>query len=533
MRECSFMQRRLSEGRFSWILLAAILALLLPLKIRSMPGAGPYGLDASYYFQIARHVAEGDGLLTSVSLYHEGLHPLPAPARIYPLWPLLLGWTGRIMGLISAANLVPAALFFLDLVLVYLLSRRLGLALGAHPDRQPFRLIGPLDAGHLGVALFATNPIFWSSTSHPYTEGLALALALGALIAGDSACRSGRPSLAAATGVLSGLAFLARSQMAVLIAAIALVLLILAVTMRKFWVLPVAFLGSSALAVTPWFLFKAVQPVSTIDVGRFVTWTESPNLGAWVSERLPGIWVAFDPSSQLSYFSSFGSAALLVPLALVAAAVRVGMTDGWKKGIPQPSHAILWFTVGIAILNHALLLHHKAEYFLPWLFGWRHGLPFIFALLPATVYLAIFPSRASRVAVAVLVAVTVVTGSLRIGIGTEVKPRQTSGEAAFARWVSDQDRPPTMLTRHAQTFGMLTQGRYHWIECGEPPEQTRRMIDRLGLEYVVLQEMDRGCAFLQGLGGTLEVEEVFGLEGERVWLLRLRNRRTVSEEEGT
>ena len=40
--------------------------------------------DGIYYFQIAQHVANGDGLRTSVSLYGQGLRDMPAPATVQP-----------------------------------------------------------------------------------------------------------------------------------------------------------------------------------------------------------------------------------------------------------------------------------------------------------------------------------------------------------------------------------------------------------------------------------------------------------------
>src|SRR5688572_3563244 len=69
------------------------------------------GKDGGYYFQIARHVSEGDGLLTSVSLYHQGLEPLPQRSTVYPAWPWLLGQVGSVIGIERAARAVPTALF--------------------------------------------------------------------------------------------------------------------------------------------------------------------------------------------------------------------------------------------------------------------------------------------------------------------------------------------------------------------------------------------------------------------------------------
>src|SRR5438093_1192372 len=69
-------------------------------------------------------VAAGHGLVTSVCLYHQGLKRLPAKTNIYPLWPLLLGGAGRVMGMTTAARLLPRLMFLVDLLLLYLLTLR-------------------------------------------------------------------------------------------------------------------------------------------------------------------------------------------------------------------------------------------------------------------------------------------------------------------------------------------------------------------------------------------------------------------------
>jgi hypothetical protein len=43
--------------------------------------------DGLYYYQVAQHVAngDGDGLVTSVSLYGQGLRDMPTPTNAQPL----------------------------------------------------------------------------------------------------------------------------------------------------------------------------------------------------------------------------------------------------------------------------------------------------------------------------------------------------------------------------------------------------------------------------------------------------------------
>src|SRR4030081_94598 len=111
-----------SDRKRRLIVLALLLAPLVTLHVLHAPRRGPFSNDPSYYLQVARHVAAGDGLMSSVSLYHEGLTPLPQPFDLYPLWPLLLGGVGKVIGVIAAANVLPQIFFVLDLYLFYLLA---------------------------------------------------------------------------------------------------------------------------------------------------------------------------------------------------------------------------------------------------------------------------------------------------------------------------------------------------------------------------------------------------------------------------
>ena len=118
---------------------------------------GHYRYDGSVYYEVARNVAEGRGLQTRLSLYHQGRRELPGPSTLYPLWPLTLGGAGAILGLERAATALPEALFFLDLILLYALARRLAgngseiIAIGGRPL---------VDVGHLAVLAFRSNRIF-------------------------------------------------------------------------------------------------------------------------------------------------------------------------------------------------------------------------------------------------------------------------------------------------------------------------------------------------------------------------------------
>ncbi|HVR41673.1 MAG TPA: hypothetical protein VMU84_21430, partial [Thermoanaerobaculia bacterium] len=108
------------------LVLALILAALFGMKLAYLPGTGPYSLDGSFYVNAARNVEEGVGLKTNVSMYHRGNLVLPTRSRlIYPLWPLLLGYTGRAIGLVRAINVLTPLFYLIDLILLYVVVRRL------------------------------------------------------------------------------------------------------------------------------------------------------------------------------------------------------------------------------------------------------------------------------------------------------------------------------------------------------------------------------------------------------------------------
>jgi hypothetical protein len=75
----------------AWMVWLSTCMVLAATKLRFMSAAMPWGPDAGFYLNVARHIRDGQGVLTSVSLYHQGMPTLPHPSSIYPLWPWLLG----------------------------------------------------------------------------------------------------------------------------------------------------------------------------------------------------------------------------------------------------------------------------------------------------------------------------------------------------------------------------------------------------------------------------------------------------------
>src|SRR5437868_6837078 len=87
-------------------------------------------------------------------------------------------------------------------VFLALLAARLARRLAAARAR-PFARV-PVNVGHVAAALFASAPVLFYATSLPYTEGLAFAVCLGALLFADLAATAAAPPRMALFAALAG-----------------------------------------------------------------------------------------------------------------------------------------------------------------------------------------------------------------------------------------------------------------------------------------------------------------------------------------
>ena len=88
-------------------LLLVLLGALVPLKAQLRYGLGKWANDADHYYTLARSVAEGEGLKSNLSLYYQGFKTLTHFVTGSPVWPLLLGAVGAVVGLDNAAYGCP------------------------------------------------------------------------------------------------------------------------------------------------------------------------------------------------------------------------------------------------------------------------------------------------------------------------------------------------------------------------------------------------------------------------------------------
>ncbi len=524
------------DRRPSWALLALIVAGAVGVKIAAWPSpVGHHALDGSNYYQVAAHVAAGDGLQTRLSLYHQGFRSFPHPSNIYPAWPLVLGYASRALGLSQAAVLVPIALYGLSIVLLYALTNRLAVAFGSD-GRLASRWAPSVDVGHVSALLFALNPVFFRHTSLPYAEGLVYATAFAALLALD-ATRTARSAWgwALAAGGLAAIAFLSRPQMAPLPVAILAGLLVTAHDRRDVVAAAAAALGAVLLVgAWAWHLSGFVGGLSPRILVDYAAYRETPALapfpitlaadgwGSFVLDRLAGVAVAFDPTHPNGYARSFGLAAYLVPLALVPLAMSAPTTRealGWLRR-PEARTFVAVLLAGLGALV-AVHLHHGTLIW-EWWFHWRHGLPLILPIALAIAGIAATRRTWVQAVAGLLVAGALVTGAISVRDTAAFLGRGTVGPSApeieLVAWADALPSPPSFVSTRAQALAAFSdRAAFHWTVCGDAPSQTATLLTDAGADYLILYPGEEHCPAIHGLLPHLALVRGFG--GLRVYAL--------------
>ena len=513
------------------LLLVAILGALSALSLMQFAGIGPYGSDAGNYYQIARNIALGRGMVTSVSLYHVGLDPLPQRSWMtYPAWPLLLGYTGRIIGLTAAANILPKLFYILDLLLFYALANVIATRWWGTPLLVPR---WSLDLGHVAMALLGTTAAFFWATTHPYTEGLAFASMFGSLLALDRGATSRRLGWFALASVLAGLSFLTRTQSVALIAGESMAMVLFAIRFRELRLPAGTYAAGVLAAVGCWYRFVFNQPSQTVDVGGFQMWEEPATALGWLSERWTGMLVSFS-ATEIGYYNLFRLATYLVPVAVILYLVRLAQRRARLLPVDvselAPYAVLLSAIAFVASLN----LFHET-FFISWLFGWRHGLPYILAIVLAIASLAHAESRVLRIATGAVVAVTIATAAVALTRDVIRTPptAPSPGELQMIEWLGKNHAGvPTLLTTHAQQLAVIYDAKFHWALCTDPPAKTLQLIERLPIDYVVVYPDERGCSFIDArvLAPHLRVAASFGSAEAPLMLLGTSGRRKPAVE---
>jgi hypothetical protein len=468
---------------------ALILAPLVTLHLQYIPHGGPFSVDGSFYMQAARSVAEENRLMTHVSLSTDGLSPFPAPWNSKPLWPIVLGLFAKVFGLFGAAMALPQIFYVIDLLLFAAVANRVNARLGGGAAWR----IGSdtIEAGHLVVLMIGTSFIFFQSTIFPYNEGLAFALALLSLLVLDRADEWPVLKWSAGAAALAGLSCLARYQMVALPLACAFVLLVTK-RLRAFAIYCI----TATIVVAPWMLYaRSLERYRVqIEAVPWEGWVRANSLVGQAGQIVRGLAVAFNPFESQSYFHSFGALMLLIPLALFV----------------RPRLALLPFVLAATgALSTLMLAHLELAGPQPWLFGDRHSLVFVFLILSALIACLARGARGVRIAAVAITIVGVAQGLHAIALCPRPGGGPSGSERQLISWLSARAPRATLLTTNAQILSVYVRNPLQWSECDVAATTTRKMLDKLHIEYVIVYANERGCAFVRGLDDRLTLAARF------------------------
>lgn len=513
-----------------------MLVLFASLKLAFHPGLGRNFLDGNFYFQIAQNVAAGDGLSTRVSLYHQGLKSFPHLTNMAPLWPLALAATGRAVGLPAAAEALPEFLYLLVLGLLFTLverlTERLGVAVPVEGRMPPWRHALAPRPGHAVVAMFGVNPVFFEFTSAPYTEAVSFVLIFGGLVLADRFDARPGPWLACAVWGFAALAILTRGQLLGLAAALALVPLLVAARGRarlRSLVVPAAVALAPLLAwavwlaswARPWSFRYLVAPASYRETPELMPFQQRVPIDgvlAKLADFLRGLGVAFSVSDHDGYAASFGVAVLIPAAALLLLVRHTSTVRCWLANVGEPGTLLVAATLVAAGGILAPLHLYHARFFKEWLFGFRHGLPFVLVIALSA---ALIVARGNRIFLGSLLALlAIATFQGASGVRDILEKRYVVGlagqEIAAFKWIAASEAGGPVITTAAQSLAPYSPWGLHWMECREPGSQTLALLRHAGARYLFLYPGEERCRFFRQAQAELRRVAVFGPAGRQL-----------------
>lgn len=492
------------------ILLALLLFALAALKVLHLQMPAGYNEDGWYYLEIARNVRDGLGLVSNVSLYHAGFPHFPHETPVYPAWPLLLGWVGRLVPLEEAARWLPALLYLGTLALAYPVVS--GLLPGPlFPGAWPV-----LTAGHAFVLFLGTQRHFFVHTSLPYTEGLAFLVLFAFLGRVAAFFRDQHPWRALELGLWLGLLLMVRSQMFLATLALGTTLGwgVLTARPRVPRALSLGLVGLGfVLSLTPWwrYLQTFVPDLSPTHLLRFDAYRATDHLSVmkvmvrtdgpldFLQDRARGVWVSMNPAGRYSWWGSFRLWWTALPVAaavglldLPRLRVRSGLRRAWVWAT-APEHQGRLFVLLLAAAGFgSLYTFHKRE-FAEWNFSTRH------ALTASGVFFLCFVSLARRPVLPRLFAVWLlcagayssVYGLLTLGddVANPLEPGDVP-RPTMVTWLNERqaaEGPLVVVAADARRLANFTPGvGYHWIFRRTSLRDLERMFEALGADYLLV-----------------------------------------------
>lgn len=499
-----------TPGRRTLLLLSPF-ALAAGLKLAHALLVKDTGVDGGYYTDVAKHVRDGEGISTCVSLYHQGFEQFPHASPIYPLWPLLHGLTARVIPLHAAGVGLGTAGWITAVLFAFLWGRRL--SPGPLWDRAPW-----FEAGHALALVLAVNSVFFRYTSVPYTEGLAFALLFAGLWWFHPRWKDLDVAGGFAMGVWLGALLLVRSQLVIVAMAAALThagaIVLLPERGRRI---------EAACACASAFLATL-----TPQLLRIGAWSEVP---PWVAllrfelarerallspmhvlvesaagtghlhnfvESLP---VAFAPRGPMAYWRVYQGFQYALPVALVVLAfaavrrIRDRSARDSLRAWARPERLGTVFAFALAAAGFLSLHFIRKDFTTEWHFGRRHSLTALFAFFLAWLFLARHASRAVRGTAALILAVTLACSH---ALAFKIVAHEWRGSSdartydALVRGLQEErnERKNFVVAlhgMHVQKVAWQTDGiGFHWIYRRTSAEDAAALA-RLGVRWILLE----------------------------------------------
>lgn len=499
------------------VLILSVFSVIAYYKISiALNGGLGIATDGGYYTDIARHVRDGHGLVTSISVHHKGYRFFPHPTSIYPGWPLLYGYASRLSSNLIATGIWINTISYLgSLVFAYHWGNRL------FPNR-PNSALSSLSAGTLLVLVMGLNAQYFAVTSMPLTEGPSYFLLMLFLwrFSGRWSCPSLKMGLE--MGVWLGVITLMRTQL-MLVALAALPILfaasVLASSERRQYMQ--AAVGAAAtflglLSVQLWWVRTFIPDAELFEVLQFnslqATRVLSPlnhiasfgGVEDWLKDKWSGVLEGFSlklsPYSYMRAFHAFQYAVLFAPIILIGHLAGLWRRTSMQSAIAairKPNNLHLVFTVVFAV--GALVSLHAIHKTISsaWWFGRRHSMPCTFAFFLSLLLLCRQRWMMARAIAMVLIGYSVFSGWKVMHERLEESKRENlPARTELVSWlkdaqVRDQDTL-IVVARNPQHLAIYTEGiGYHHFMEKTSADDIVAMFTELGADYLILKKKAR------------------------------------------
>lgn len=482
------------------LLLAAAFAPAVALKISHAILASDPGVDGGYYTDVAKHVRDGHGLATNLSLYHQGFETFPHVSPIYPIWPLVYGWTARIVPLEVAGVWLPALFWVVAVVFAALWARRLS------PGDLWTRLPG-IDLGHAIAMFLALNGVFFRYTSLPYTEGLAFAILFAGLWWFHPRWKAMDIGTGFQLGAWLGVLVLVRSQLIVVAMAVACTLVVAIVLLegrrRRIEAALacasafVATLSSQLLRLADWSEVTAWTALLRFDLAREraaltpmdVLVDGDRSVTRHLLDFVTGLPIAFAVQGPMTYWRVFHGLQYALPLALVVFVASDARVRGRRL---RPGSLPIVFALALAAGGFLSLHFIRKDFLTEWHFGRRHALTAFFAFFLAWTYLARHRATGVRALAAALLLLS--AGLSHAQALKHVRAEARNGARSYDPLVRELERErdvskPFVVAlhgEHAQRVAWRTDGvGFHWFYEKTTSEDVEALA-RLGVRWILL-----------------------------------------------